>query len=200
MATVRETLANGFARSILALMDLDLPVPDHTTLARRRRTVSLDMHAPGRTGPIDLVLDSTGLKFFGPGEWARAKHGEKRRDWRKVHISVDAGTGAILSHFLTNSDTSDAAMAGPLVETTGGRVRSVIAPSRRLLAIACRAMDGANYGAPTWHAIRNARPARSPPRIVRRENDPPDRFPIRLTPAAADRDPATWNAPRRHGA
>ncbi|MEM1431412.1 MAG: hypothetical protein AAGG09_18305 [Pseudomonadota bacterium] len=109
---------------------------------------------------------ANGLKFFGPGEWARAKHGEKRRDWRKVHISVDAGTGEILSHFLTNSDTSDAAMAGPLVETTGGRVRSVIAPSRRLQAIAERAADGAYDGALTSDAIRNARPAGAPPRII----------------------------------
>ncbi|MEM1264776.1 MAG: IS5 family transposase, partial [Pseudomonadota bacterium] len=168
--------AEGFARSILAFMDLDLPVPDHTTLARRRHTVCLDMHAPGRTAPVDLVLDSTGLKFFGPGEWARAKRGEKRHDWRMLHIGVDAATGEILSHFLTNSDTSDAAMAGPSVETAGGRIRTVIAPSRRLQAIACRAADGANYGALATDAIRNARPAGAPPRIVRRENDPPDRF------------------------
>ncbi|MEM7778617.1 MAG: IS5 family transposase [Pseudomonadota bacterium] len=145
--------AEGFARSILTLVNLDLPVPDHTTLARRRRTVTLDMHAPGRTAPVDLMLDSTGLKFFGPGEWARLKHDEKRRDWRKLYISVDAGTGEILSHFLTNSDTSDAAMAGPLVETAGGRIRTVIA-------------DGAYYGASVAAAIRNARPATSPPKII----------------------------------
>ncbi|MEM1264563.1 MAG: transposase [Pseudomonadota bacterium] len=140
---VGEALAIGIARSILALMELDLPVPDHTTLVRRWWTVALDMHAPGRTAPVDLVLDSTGLKFFGPGEWARAKHGKKRRDWRKVRISAHAGTGKILSYFLTNSDISDTAMAGLLVETAGGR----IAPSRRLQAIACRAVVGAYYGA-----------------------------------------------------
>ena len=60
-------------------MGLDLPVPDHTTLARRRRGVPVEMNAPGRQGPVDLVLDSTGLKFHGPGEWDRLKHGEKRR-------------------------------------------------------------------------------------------------------------------------
>ncbi|MEM8575955.1 MAG: IS5 family transposase [Pseudomonadota bacterium] len=145
--------AEGFVRSVFALMDLALPVPDHTTLARRRRTVSIDMHASGRKAPVDLVLDSTGLKFYGPGEWARKKHGERRRDWRKLHVSVDAGTGEILSHVLTNSDTSDAAMAGPLVENAGGRIRSVIA-------------DGAYDGAPTMDAIRNARPPRSPPKII----------------------------------
>ena len=132
MATVRETLANGVARSIFALMDLALPVPDHTTLARRRRTVSIDVHAPGRKAPVDLVLDSTGLKFYGPsrrlpGNRLPGSGGvgpqEARRKASRLEevasgaisanaenaLSVDAGTGEILSHALTTSDTSDAA-------------------------------------------------------------------------------------------
>lgn len=158
--------AEGFVRSLMALMRLDLQVPDHTTLSRRRRTVPIEMNAPGRQAPVDLILDSTGLKFFGPplsvckqtpvgrrGEWDRLKHGEKRRAWRKLHIAVDAGTGEILAHLLTDGDTSDAAMAGPLVEAAGGQIRSVIA-------------DGAYDGAPVYDAIRQARPPRSPPNIV----------------------------------
>src|SRR5918993_3483312 len=145
--------AEGFVRSLLELMGLRLPVPDHTTLARRRRTVPIDMNAPGRQAPVDLVLDSTGLTFHGPGEWDRLEHGEKRRAWRKLHLAVDAGTGEILAFELTDSDTADAAMAGPLVENAGGRIRSVIA-------------DGAYDGAPVYAAIRAARPPRSPPRIV----------------------------------
>jgi hypothetical protein len=74
---LRQT--EGLVRSLLELMGSELPVPDHTTLARRRRTVSIDMAESPRQGPMDIVLDSTGLKFHGPGEWARAKHGEKRR-------------------------------------------------------------------------------------------------------------------------
>ena len=70
-----------------------------------------------------------------------------------MHLAVDAGTGEILAHELTDSDTPDAAMAGPLVEDAGGRIRSVTA-------------DGAYDGAPVYTAIRAARPARSPPRIV----------------------------------
>jgi hypothetical protein len=145
--------AEGFVRSLLELMGLILPVPDHTTLARRRRTVPIDMNAPGRQAPVDLVLDSTGLTFHGPGEWGRHKHGEKRRAWRKLHLAVDAGTGEVLAFALTGSDTADAAMAEPLVENAGGRIRSVTA-------------DGAYDGAPVYAAIRAARPPRSPPRIV----------------------------------
>jgi len=78
---------------------------------------------------------------------------KKRRSWRKLHIALDAGTGEVLAHELTDSNTSDAAMAGPLVEHAGGRIRSVIA-------------DGAYDGAPTFDAIRSARPPRSPPKVV----------------------------------
>ncbi|MEM1264977.1 MAG: transposase [Pseudomonadota bacterium] len=78
MATVREALATGVARSTLTLTDLDLPVSDQTTLARRKRTVSLDMQAPGRTAPLDVVHDGTGLTFSGPDDLARRKHGEQR--------------------------------------------------------------------------------------------------------------------------
>lgn len=70
--------SEGFVRWLMVLMKLDLVVPDHTTLSRRRCTVPIDLNAPGRQAPVDLVLDSTGLKFFGPGEWDRLKHGEKR--------------------------------------------------------------------------------------------------------------------------
>ncbi|MEO1273428.1 MAG: transposase, partial [Myxococcota bacterium] len=77
---LRQT--EGFVRSLMALLNRDLPVPDHTTLARRRHTVRVDQHAPGRTAPVDLVLDSTGHSLFGAGEKARQKHGEKRRSWR----------------------------------------------------------------------------------------------------------------------
>lgn len=66
------------------------------------------------------MLDSTGLKFHGPGEWDRLKHGEKRRAWRKLHLAVDAGAGEILAHELTDCDTADAAMAGSLVARAGG--------------------------------------------------------------------------------
>ncbi|WP_167388075.1 IS5 family transposase [Brucella grignonensis] len=134
----------GLVRSLMALMNLDLTVPDHTTLARRRRTVDV---CSIRRRPVDIVIDSTGLKFYGPGEWARAKHGETRRSWRKLHISVNADDNEILAHVLTDDDTSDSAMIGKLVANSCGNIRSVIA-------------DGAYGGEPTYQAIRAARLAR----------------------------------------
>jgi hypothetical protein len=111
--------------------------------------------APGitHTKPTDIVLDTTGLKFYSAGEWARQKHGETRRSWRKLHISVDPATSGIVAHELTDDDTSDAAMAGPLVAGSGGNIRRVFA-------------DGAYDGAPVTEAIRETRPPRSPPKII----------------------------------
>ena len=78
---LRQT--EGFIRSLFTLMGVELPVPDHTTLARRRRTVAIDMHTSAHHRPTDIVLDGAGLKFYGPGEWDHEKHGERRRAWRK---------------------------------------------------------------------------------------------------------------------
>jgi hypothetical protein len=140
-------------RSLMDLMQLDLAVPDHTTLARRRRTVDVRDHRWPRKGLVDIVIDSTGLKFFGAGEWARAKHGETRRSWRKLHLSVVPASHEIITHELTDDDTSDAVMIGGLVANSGGNIRSVIA-------------DGAYDRAPVHAAIRAARPKGSPPKIV----------------------------------
>jgi len=83
---LRQT--EGFVRSILALVGCDLPVPHHSTLARRRRSVEVAAGNSTNKRPTDIALDSTGLKFLGTGEWARQKHGETQRSWRKLHISV----------------------------------------------------------------------------------------------------------------
>ncbi len=148
---LRQT--EGFVRSLMEMMKFDLAVPDHTTLARRRRNVDVVDHRWPRKGPIDIVIDSTGLKFFGAGEWARAKHGESRRSWRKLHSSVNPDSHEIITHELTDDDTSDAAMIGDLVAHSDGTIRSVIA-------------NGAYDGAPVTQAIRAARPPNSPQKVV----------------------------------
>ena len=148
---LRQT--EGFVRSLVDLMGCDLPVPDHTTLSRRRRTVDVVVETSTNKRSTDIVLDSTGLKFFGAGEWARAKHGETRRSWRKLHISVDPASSEIRTHELTGDDTADATMAGPLVAGSGGMIRRVFA-------------DGAYDGEPVTKAIREARPPNSPPEII----------------------------------
>jgi hypothetical protein len=77
----------GLLRSITALLGVSLAVPDHTTFSRRSVGLSLATPLPPTTGPVHVVLDSTGLKVYGAGEWHREKHGERgRRTWRKLHL------------------------------------------------------------------------------------------------------------------
>ena len=92
--------AEGFASSVLRLLGLDLPVPDHTTLSRRGRSFANRRPQVVPHGPLHLLLDSTGLKLFGKGEWDGEKHGRARRSWRKFHLAVDAETGEIVASVL----------------------------------------------------------------------------------------------------
>ncbi len=79
-------------------------------------------------GPLHLLVDSTGLKFGGPGEWLIEKHGTKRRKaWRKLHLGVDAETGTIVASTLTAKDVDDAAQLGPMLDQVDGPVASVTA-------------------------------------------------------------------------
>jgi hypothetical protein len=95
---LRQT--EGFVRSLLQIMALDPAVPDHITLARRRRTVDVRETRWKHKGPIDIVIDSIWLTFFGAGEWARAKHEETRRYWRKFHLSIDPARHKVVAHEL----------------------------------------------------------------------------------------------------
>ena len=87
---LRQT--EGFLDSLLRLMGLNLKAPDHTTLSRRNQIVAVPPLTRAHDGPIHLIVDSTGLKILGCGEWNAHKYkaSKKRRDWRKLHIGVDA--------------------------------------------------------------------------------------------------------------
>jgi len=102
-------------------------VPDHTTLSRRAENLDVVRPRPG-SGPVHLLVDSTGLKLCGSGEWLFEKYGTKtRRSWRKLHIAVDADTGQIAAASLTTSDVGDASHVGPLLDQVGGLVASFTA-------------------------------------------------------------------------
>jgi len=77
---------------------------------------------------MHLLVDSTGLKLYGAGEWLLEKHGTKtRRSWRKLHIGLDADTGQIVAAALTRKDVDDASQAGPLLDQVAGAVASFTA-------------------------------------------------------------------------
>jgi hypothetical protein len=119
---LRQT--EGLIGSILHLLGLELAVPDHTTLSRRAATLRVPRPWAG-TGPLQLLVDSTGLRLGGPGEWLVEKHGAKtRRSWRKLHLGVDAGTGRIEAVELTGNETDDGSRVGPLLDQVAAPVAS----------------------------------------------------------------------------
>lgn len=88
---LRQT--TGFVQSLLRLVGLDWAVPDFSTLCRRQRKLNVAIPYRGGVGPLNLLIDSTGIKAEGEGEWrARKNGGPKRRVWRKIHIGIDEET------------------------------------------------------------------------------------------------------------
>ena len=88
-----------------------------STLSRRAQSLELPAQPRATGGAIHLLVDSSGLKLGGPGEWLVEKHGtSKRRSWRKLHIGFDAVTGRIVASILTDRDVDDASQVGPLLD------------------------------------------------------------------------------------
>jgi hypothetical protein len=112
---LRQT--QGFVASLFGLTQQALPVPDYTTLSRRQRGLQVRLPVCSSERPRHIVLDSTGLKVFGEGEWKVKKHGSgKRRVWRKLHLSVDAASGEVLAVVMTAGDAADGPHLPALVQ------------------------------------------------------------------------------------
>jgi len=130
---LRQT--EGLIGSIIRLLGLTLAVPDHSTLSRRAATLEVPRPRSGCSAdkaPMHLLVDSTGLKLCGAGEWLLEKHGAKtRRSWRKLHIGVDAETDEIVAATLTTNDVDDASQLGP-VPQPGRNARGLIHGRRRV--------------------------------------------------------------------
>jgi hypothetical protein len=120
---LRQT--EGLIGSIIGLLGLDLAIPDHSTLSRRAETLQVFPRPRSGTEPVHLLVDSTGLKLCGAGEWLVEKHGTRtRRSWRKLHIGVDAGSRQIMAAELTTNDVDDGSQVGPLLDQITGPIAS----------------------------------------------------------------------------
>ena len=112
---LRQT--TGFVESLLRLVGLDWTVPGFSTLSRRQKTLNVRLPYRGSTGPLNLLIDSTGIKSEGEGEWNARKHGgPKRRIWRKIHLGIDAETLEVRAVEITGSNIGDAPMLPELLE------------------------------------------------------------------------------------
>lgn len=122
MLTVKEVFhltnrgVEGFVRSIFRMMRINLPVPDHTTLSKRGKDLKVNL--PKKTNQkLNIVMDSTGLKIYGEGEWKVRQHGvSKRRTWRKLHIGANPEDGEIQAVILTENSVSDDAAVAVLLK------------------------------------------------------------------------------------
>jgi IS5 family transposase len=115
----------GFARSILGLMGLDLDVPDYSTLCRRAKSLLITLPKEA-DGPLHLVIDSTGLKVYGEGEWKVRQHGySRRRTWIKLHLAIDPESHEIRAAIVSEPGITDAEAVPALLEQERGPIEGV---------------------------------------------------------------------------
>jgi Transposase DDE domain len=125
---LRQT--QGLMRSIAGLLGVEVAVPHFTTLSRRGSGLSLSAKVLSKIAePVHLVVDSTGLKIFGEGDWLEQRHKtkRKRRSWRKLHLGLDLVSGQIVCSDLTADDIGDRTALASLLDQIDGPVEMFIA-------------------------------------------------------------------------
>jgi IS5 family transposase len=134
MATLEEVYrlplraTTGLMRSVVGLLGIELAVPDYTTLCRRRRALEVELPRRHKSGPLHLVVDSTGVKVYGEGEWKVRQHGyTRRRTWRKLHLAVDEATMEFVAVVVTTNSFKDSQLLPDLLEQIAEEVEQVSA-------------------------------------------------------------------------
>jgi hypothetical protein len=116
----------GLVCSLLELLDLDLPVPHATILSRRAAGLGVALPQQQHKQPLHVLVDATGLRVYGEGEWKVRTHGVgKRRTWRKLHLALNARSGEILASVSTTSNVSDKEVLPNLLAQIGGQIEQV---------------------------------------------------------------------------
>ena len=134
MATVEEVYhlplraTEGLMLSIIRLLGVELSVPDYTTLCRRRRSLEVVLPRLKKSEPLHMVVDSTGIKVYGEGEWKVRQHGyTRRRTWRKLHIGVDEATLEFVAVVVSTNSFKDSQLLPDLLEQVEGPLSQVSA-------------------------------------------------------------------------
>jgi len=132
MATLQEIYhlglrqTEGLMASIAALLHLEVAVPNYSTLSRRRATVEIALPRAHRQEGLHMVVDSTGVKVFGEGEWKVRQHGyTRRRTWRKIHVGVDEASGEIVAAVVTTNDYHDSQLLPDLLDQVDEAIAQV---------------------------------------------------------------------------
>lgn len=120
--------SQGFLESIVLLMNIDVAVPDHSTLSRRLGKLTIELPVVTRSEARHVVVDSTGIKIYGEGEWKVRQHGyNKRRTWRKLHLGVDEATGEILAAVVSTNNVCDEDALKDILDGVEGEIEAVSA-------------------------------------------------------------------------
>ena len=118
----------GFMASLFQLMGVPLPVPDYTTVSRRLGKLRIALPVVEGHGARHVVVDSTGVKVYGEGEWQVRQQGySQRRTWRKLHLAVDEATGEILAAVVSTNNVSDDEAFSDLMDSIEGEIEAVSA-------------------------------------------------------------------------
>lgn len=121
---LRQT--RGLVLSLFELLRLALPVPSSAQLCRRRQTLAVALPRLRRGAALHVVVDSTGVKVFGEGEWKVRQHGyTRRRTWRKLHLGVDEATGDIVAAVVTTNNYSDGQLLPDLLDQVEDEIKQV---------------------------------------------------------------------------
>lgn len=117
----------GWVRSLFKLINVNVAIPDFTSLAKRAKKLAVALPITPRSGPIHVVIDSTGLKVYGEGEWKTRQHGKsKRRTWRKLHLAINPETQEIVAEVLTDNSGHDADQVDDLLKQVEAPVATMI--------------------------------------------------------------------------
>ena len=164
----------GFLESVVTLMGLELPVPDYSTMSRRQAGLEVSLPSAARSGARHVVVDSTGLKVYGAGEWHAGKYRRAgRRVWRKLHLGVDDATREIVAADITESRVHDsrglptllARIPGTIAQVSGDRGYDTRAAYEAVLARGAVAtivprrnarMMSEGSDSPRWRMARDA--------------------------------------------
>lgn len=121
---LRQT--EGFINSLIKLLELDISSPDHTTISRRSENLEVINKSLKKEGSITILVDSTGLKISGSGQWEEEKHGTgRRRKWRKLHLAIDEETLEIVATTLTSNKVSDPSEVMPLINQVESEIDTI---------------------------------------------------------------------------
>jgi hypothetical protein len=116
----------GFGQSLMQIMKLDLSIPDHSSLSRRARKLEVVIPCRTRAEPLHIVMDATGLKIYGEGEWKVRQHGvSKRRTWIKVHLAIDTAILDVIGVEVTTTEWADGEVFEGLLDQIEGTIEQI---------------------------------------------------------------------------